>query len=246
MSSFPCLVRSVSPSGEPRYALGDPFVDRYLEFVAGRCRPNTVRAVAFDLKVFFTRRRRDPVAVTAADVFEFLAAAAWRSDGGADGRSGVGAVGAHDRSPVVVGVGLLRLSRRSWRHAGDDEPGAARACRPRRAGRPGAHGAAGAGAADVAEDPVAGRGRRAARRRCARRGTGRWCWRCCSAGCAAARCSACASPTSASPIGAVFVADGKGGHQRLVPIANTFFTALGDYLRDERPAGSTPTGCSSC
>ncbi len=36
---------------------------------------------------------------------------------------------------------------------------------------------------------------------------------------------------------AVFVADGKGGHQRLVPIANTFFTAVGDYLRDERPAG---------
>ena len=36
---------------------------------------------------------------------------------------------------------------------------------------------------------------------------------------------------------AVFVADGKGGHQRLVPIANTFFLALGDYLRDERLAG---------
>jgi hypothetical protein len=28
MSSFPCLVRSVSASGEARYALGDPFVDR--------------------------------------------------------------------------------------------------------------------------------------------------------------------------------------------------------------------------
>lgn len=35
---------------------------------------------------------------------------------------------------------------------------------------------------------------------------------------------------------AVFVADGKGGHQRLTPIANAFFTVLGDYLRDERPA----------
>lgn len=49
MSSFPCLVRSVSPSGETRYALGDPFVDRYLDFVAGRCRPNTLTATAFDL-----------------------------------------------------------------------------------------------------------------------------------------------------------------------------------------------------
>ncbi len=41
---------------------------------------------------------------------------------------------------------------------------------------------------------------------------------------------------------AVFVADGKGGHQRLTPIANTFFTALGDYLRDERPTGVDTEG----
>ena len=74
MSSFPFLVRSVSPSGEARYALGDPFVDRYLEFVAGRCRPNTLTATAFDLKTFFTVVDRDPLAVTSADVFEFLAA----------------------------------------------------------------------------------------------------------------------------------------------------------------------------
>jgi hypothetical protein len=39
----------------------------------GRCRPNTLRAVAFDLKVFFTVIPKDPVEVTAADVFEFLA-----------------------------------------------------------------------------------------------------------------------------------------------------------------------------
>ena len=73
MNPFPSLVRSVSPSGEPRYALGDPLVDGYLEFVAGRCRPNTVRAVAFDLKVFFTVVDVDPVTVRPADVFEFLA-----------------------------------------------------------------------------------------------------------------------------------------------------------------------------
>jgi integrase/recombinase XerD len=73
MSSFPCLVRFVSGSGQVRYRLGDRLVDRYLEFVAGRCRPNTLRAVAFDLKTFFTVVRKDPVAVAAADVFEFLA-----------------------------------------------------------------------------------------------------------------------------------------------------------------------------
>ena len=73
MSSFPCLVRSISPAGETRFALGDPLVDRYLDFVAGRCRPNTLRATAFDLKTFFTVVERDPLAVTPADVFEFLA-----------------------------------------------------------------------------------------------------------------------------------------------------------------------------
>ena len=73
MSSFPCLARFVSGSGQVRYRLGDRLVDRYLEFVAGRCRPNTLRAVAFDLKTFFSVTGKDPVEVTAADVFEFLA-----------------------------------------------------------------------------------------------------------------------------------------------------------------------------
>jgi site-specific recombinase XerD len=30
----------------------------------------------------------------------------------------------------------------------------------------------------------------------------------------------------------VFVADGKGGHQRLVPVADAFFTTLAAYLRN--------------
>jgi hypothetical protein len=110
MNQFPCLVRSVSPAGEPRYALGDPLVDRYLEFVAGRCRPNTVRAVTFDLKAFFTVVDRDPVTVEPPHVFEFLAqqrvGRSWRHAGAGesgaarsadspDGRSSPdGAVGA--------------------------------------------------------------------------------------------------------------------------------------------------------
>ena len=73
MSSFPCLVRSVSPSGATRFALGDPLVDRYLSFVAGRARAETLRATAFDLKAFFTVVAKAPIDVVAADVFEFLA-----------------------------------------------------------------------------------------------------------------------------------------------------------------------------
>ena len=73
MSFFPCLVRSSSPSGDSRYALGDRLVDGYLAFAAGRCRPNTVRATAHDLKTFFSIVDKAPVEVVAADVFEFLA-----------------------------------------------------------------------------------------------------------------------------------------------------------------------------
>ena len=31
---------------------------------------------------------------------------------------------------------------------------------------------------------------------------------------------------------------GKGGHHRVVPAANSFFDALGEYLHDERPANA--------
>jgi hypothetical protein len=67
------MARTMSGLGEARYALGDRLVDRYLEFVTSRARPNTLRAVAFDLKAFFTVIAKDPVEVTAADVSEFLA-----------------------------------------------------------------------------------------------------------------------------------------------------------------------------
>lgn len=73
MNWFPCLIRSSTAGGEARYALGDPLVDSYLAFVAGRSRPNTLRAVAHDLKTFFSIIDKDPLEVVAADVFEFLA-----------------------------------------------------------------------------------------------------------------------------------------------------------------------------
>jgi integrase/recombinase XerD len=39
------------------------------------------------------------------------------------------------------------------------------------------------------------------------------------------------------PERSVFLAEGKGGHQRVIPISNTFFTPVGDYLHHERPRG---------
>jgi hypothetical protein len=72
-NSFPCLERTFSGSGQVRFRLGDRLTDRYLEFEPGRCRPNTLRAVASHLKTFFMVVGKDPVEVTAADVFDFLA-----------------------------------------------------------------------------------------------------------------------------------------------------------------------------
>ena len=113
MSSFPCLVRSVSGSGQVRYSLGDRLVDRYLEFVAGRCRPNTLRAVAFDLKAFFMVTARNPVEVTAADVFEFLAHQ--RGDRSvvrlADGESGLSARTIARRLSSVSGLYAYLVAR---------------------------------------------------------------------------------------------------------------------------------------
>jgi site-specific recombinase XerD len=39
--------------------------------------------------------------------------------------------------------------------------------------------------------------------------------------------------------GGLFIAEGKGGRQRIVPISPRFFTALGAYLDRERPATET-------
>jgi integrase/recombinase XerD len=72
MTGFPCLEKRPGVDGLVRYRLGHPLVDRYLEFVAGRARPNTLRATAFDLKTFFTVIAKDPEEVRAVDVFDFL------------------------------------------------------------------------------------------------------------------------------------------------------------------------------
>jgi hypothetical protein len=49
-----CLIHLRGPSGEPVVRLGMPLIDDYLEFLEARCRPNTVLAAAYDVKVFFT------------------------------------------------------------------------------------------------------------------------------------------------------------------------------------------------
>jgi site-specific recombinase XerD len=42
----------------------------------------------------------------------------------------------------------------------------------------------------------------------------------------------------------VFIAEGKGGHQRLVPVSQTFFASVARYLNDERPADASTGGAT--
>src|SRR5258706_10924219 len=68
------LTRSRDAAGELVAHLGVPLLDEYLEFLAGRCRPNTVLAVAYDLKVFFAVVAKPPRRVPPADVLGVMTA----------------------------------------------------------------------------------------------------------------------------------------------------------------------------
>ena len=235
MSSFPLLVRSISPSGETRYALGDPFVDRYLEFVAGRCRPNTLTATAFDLKVFFTIVGRDPLAVSSADVFEFLAAQ--RGDRRvvriSDRESGLSARTIARRLSTVSGFYAYLVARgdtsvtvnpvprglATRRHGGSVTTRTVPLVRvPRTLPKI---------LSPLEVDALVGALRS---------------WRDRAMVDAMLlgglrRCEVLGLRLGDIHIAdrRVFVVDGKGGHQRWTPMANRFFTAVGRYLDAERP-----------
>jgi integrase/recombinase XerD len=70
------LVRACSRDGSGVLVarVGVPLADAYLEFLGGRCRPNTVRAAVYDLKVFFAVVARPPEQVRPSDVLAFITA----------------------------------------------------------------------------------------------------------------------------------------------------------------------------
>jgi integrase/recombinase XerD len=236
MTLFPCLIRSFSPVGEVRFALGDPLVDSYLEFVAGRARPNTLRAVAFDLKAFFSVVDKNPVEVVAADVFDFLAHQ--RGDRTViritDRESGLSARTIARRLSSIAGFYAFVIARGDTPVTANPVP---RGLSTRRRG----------GRSTTVPlvrvprelpkilDPVGARALLDALRTHRDRamvlamllGGLR-------------RCEVLGLRLTDVRVAdrSLFVAEGKGGHQRVVPVANPFFVALGDYLRDERPTNA--------
>ncbi|HZA79157.1 MAG TPA: tyrosine-type recombinase/integrase [Acidimicrobiales bacterium] len=237
MTFIPCLVRSSTPAGERRFALGHPLVDSYLEFVAGRARPNTLRAVAFDLKTFFTVVDKEPGDVAAADVFDFLAHQ--RGDRTviriSDRESGLSARTIARRLSSVAGFYAYLIARGDTGVTTNPVP---RGLSTRRRG----------GRArtvplvhvprtlpkilDPAEVTALLSVLRTHRDRAMVLAMLLGGLR---------RCEVLGLRLADVRVAdrSLFVTEGKGGHQRVVPVTNAFFVAVGDYLRDERPATST-------
>ncbi len=221
--------------------LGHGLVDDYLRFVAARCRPNTVLACGYDLKVFFTVVAKDPLGVATADVLDFIA---------------------QQRAPRRGG-NVIRLD--------DGEAGlAARTVRRRLATISGLYGYLLA-CGKVATNPVpTGIITRTHGGRGGRRGTAAPLIRTPStlprllsppeaiALLAVLRTARDTAMIEAMLLGGlrrcevlglrmedihladrrVFIASGKGGHERIVPLAAQFFTTLATYLDSERPTAT--------
>ena len=81
MSFDPCVLPARLPADQVPQ-LGHPVLDRYLLFVASRCRPNTVLATTSDLRAFFTVVAKEPHVVVVADVLDFIHEQRQPHDGG--------------------------------------------------------------------------------------------------------------------------------------------------------------------
>jgi site-specific recombinase XerD len=216
--------------------LGDPLCDRYLEFVESRARLNTLLAAESDLRAFFSAVPKSPVEVTPADVLGFITAQRRpRGDGRvvrlADGEAGLSAQTIKRRLSSVSGLfSYLVLC------------------------------------GDVMTNPVP---RGLATRRRGSRGVGlvrtpRLLPKILTPGEVDALLAALRHWRDRAMIeamllgglrrcevlglrfedlrpgeGRVFIAEGKGGHQRLVPMSPRFFRSLAVYVDTERPAEAT-------
>lgn len=233
MNQFPCLIRTSTTGGETRFALGDPLVDSYLAFVAGRSRPNTTRAVAHDLKTFFTVIAKDPVDVVAADVFDFVADQ--RGDRRvvriSDGESGLSARTIARRLSSISGFYAYLVARGDTSVNADPVP---RGLSTRRRG--GRRTQVPLVRVPRTLPKILSPGEVNMLLRALRTDRDRAMVYAMLLG-GLRRCEVLGLTLAdvQVPERSLFIAEGKGGHQRVVPISNMFLTAVGDYLRHERP-----------
>jgi integrase/recombinase XerD len=227
---MPCLVHPVG-GGVPR--LGHELLDDYLEMVAARARPNTVLAAAFDLKVFFTQVAKAPEEVTGADVLSFIAAQRQPRRGAEvvrieDGEAGLSARTIKRRLASVTGL-FEYLILRGFVSRNPVPQGLSTRTPSRVRGVP------------LIRTPrtlprVIDPDQAGAMMRALRSHRDRAMVQAMLLG-GLRRCEVLGLRLRDVRPGEkrLFIADGKGGHQRIVPVSPRFFTTLASYLELERP-----------
>jgi integrase/recombinase XerD len=236
------LVRWADRCGDLVVRVGLPLVDECLEFLGGRCRPNTVLAAGYDLKVFFSVVDREPGQVMPADVLAFITA------------QRTGRVGDHgvpqpvDREGESAGVSTSTVRRRlsivsgffAFLQARGDVaanpvPRGLATRRERTRPRQGVPLVRVARRLPQVLSPVQVDALTAALRTHRDRAMV-----VAMVFAGLRRCEVLGLRLEDLRVAErrVFIADGKGGRQRIVPVSTRFFTAVADYLNTERPAGS--------
>ena len=222
--------------------IGVRLADEYLEFLSGRGRPNTVLAAAYDLKVFCTVVGKPPQKVGPADVLAFITA---QRAGQADGRvvlqvvdpggEGAGVSAATVRRRLSIVSGFFAFLQARGDVAANPVPRGLPTRRERSRPGPGV--------------PLVRAVRRLPRILAPAE---------VDALMAALRTHRDRAMAAAMVLGGlrrcevlglrlgdlnaaerrVFIAEGKGGRQRLVPVSGWFFAAVAACLDAERPPGA--------
>lgn len=237
----PCVLRSAQTEGGEHVRVGHALLDAYLDLVKARARPNTLLATAFDLKVFFSIIDKDPVDVDTTDVLAFIKAQRAPRRGPTvvrieDGEAGLSARTIKRRLATIAGLYEYLIVRGDTPVTRNPVP---RGLAMRRPGQRAVRGV------PLIRTP------RTLPRVIAPADVDVFC--------AALRTLRDRAMVDAMLLGGlrrcevlglrlddirpgekrVFIAQGKGGHQRIVPISARFFSTLADYLELERPRTST-------
>jgi integrase len=231
------LWRSRTAAGDLVVRFGVPLLDAYLEFLSVRSRPNTVSAVAYDLKVFFTVVGKPPVEVVAADVLAFVTAQyaggpARRLQVAGDRAGGVSARTVRRRLSSVSGLFAFLQARGDV--AANPVPRGLPTRRERQ--RPGQ------GVPLVRTPRTLPRILQPAQvdalLAALRRHRDRAMAEAMVLG-GLRRCEVLGLRLEDLQVAArrVFIAEGKGGHQRQIPVSGRFFASVAAYLDAERPPG---------
>jgi integrase/recombinase XerD len=234
----PSFERHVRPDGEHVYRIGHQLIDEFLEFVVGRARPNTVRAYAHDLSVFFSVVKMDPLEVRPKDVMSFVTAQRRPKPGAenvvriADGSAGLSAATIKRRLAAVSSFYGYLITRDDVEVSANPVPRGIATRQSRSRGGRGLPLVRGVRRLPRILDPdeidVLMGALRTERDRAMTQAMVLGGLR---------RCEVLGLRLGDLRLGEwrVLVREGKGGHERLVPLSATFFSTVAHYMDHERP-----------